>query len=403
MHTPQHNRRGRGGRVVLMSCAMLLLSCLFVLSSCGLTAAPSRRQNVAVPVGPLPTATPGPSQPVILQDIHMLDEQNGWAVTKDKHILHTTSGATKWHEATPSTGGLVSTLGAYDFFDLQNAWAVIQAGDKFSVFHTYNGGGFWLETPLLDAGNGVSQISFADPQNGWLLFNKKIDAAGQAVDIFRTNDGGNTWLQISSVDSNTGDLKGALPFAGRKTGISFYSDAKGWVTGSATDSKHPLLYMTTDSGFNWMPQTLTLPAGVTGTVTTFAPLFSNAEKGILPVMFSASGNKIDLYSTQDGGKTWSSGVVTADISAALVFVSDSQGWAIGGNSNSDHVYTTSDNGHSWKQLAKPDATETKLIKLNFLAATQGWVLADMGNSVIGLFQTTDNGKSWTRLSTTASM
>ena len=396
MCTPQYSRRRRGGRIAFVSCTMLLLGCLFVLSGCGLT--PSRRPTVTLP-GPLPTPTPGPSQPVILQDIHMLDEQNGWAVTKDKHILHTTSGAATWREAMPRTGNITYTPGTYNFLDVQNAWVAMQTGDKFSIFRTYNGGGFWLETPLLDAGNGVSQISFADAQNGWLLFDKKSGTEGQAVDIFHTNDGGNSWLLISNVDSKTGDLRGALPFVGRKTGISFHSSAIGWVTGSVTDSKHPLLYMTSDGGFSWEPQTLSLPAGASGTITTFAPKFSSAKDGILPVTFSANGNKVVFYSTQDGGKTWSAGPATTEVGTTLSFASDNQAWAIG--SNGENVYATSDSGRSWKQLAKPAATARKLLNIDFLSATQGWVLADMDDTT-SLFQVTGDGKSWTRLNTTAS-
>jgi photosystem II stability/assembly factor-like uncharacterized protein len=318
------------------------------------------------------------------------------------HILHTTAGVAAWSEVMPSTGGIVYTPGAYDFLDAQNAWVTMQAGDKFSIFHTYNGGGLWLETPLLDEGSGVSQISFANPENGWLLFEKKVDTGGQAVDIFRTNDGGNSWLRINGVDSTTGALRGALPYVGSKTGISFHSASVGWITGSVTDSKRLLLYMTSDGGFNWTPQMLSLPAGTTGIVTTFVPQFSTATNGILPVLFSSTTKKVAFYRTQDGGKTWGIDGTTADISTTLSFASDNQAWAIGSGNNAGNLYSSSDAGRNWEQLAKPDATVKKLVNLDLLSATHGWVLADTGDNTVSLFQTADGGKSWTHLSTTAS-
>ena len=381
-----------------MSYAILFFGCLLALSGCGTS--PGGKQYATLP-GPLPTPTPGPSQPVTLQNIHMLDDQNGWAVTPDKHVLHTTAGAEKWREATPSTGGVQYTLGAYDFLDAQNAWVAMQSGDKFSIFHTYNGGGLWLEAPLLASGSGVTQISFADPQNGWLLFDKEDKGQTQAVDVFHTADGGGTWLRVSSVNSSTDDQANGLPFTGRKTGISFRSGSNGWITGSITDNKNPLLYSTSDSGFSWKSQTLTLPSDASGAITTFPPQFSNATNGILPVTFSSGGStKVDIYTTQDGGKTWSSGNPTADISSTIALGGDNQALALG--SNGGNVYSTSDNGRSWQQLPKPDATVTKLISLNFVSSKQSWVLATTSADVVRLFQTTDNGKSWTRLDTTTS-
>jgi photosystem II stability/assembly factor-like uncharacterized protein len=333
----------------------------------------------------------------------MLDDQNGWAVTQDKHVLHTTSGAEKWREATPSTGGVQYTLGVYDFLDAQSAWVAMRTSDKFSIFRTYNGGGLWLETPLLDAGTGVTQISFADPQNGWLLFDKEDKGQTQAVDVFHTNDGGGTWLQVSSVSSSTDDQANGLPFNGRKTGISFRSGSTGWITGSVVDSKNPFLYTTGDGGFSWKLQTLPLPSDASGTIMTLPPQFSNANDGILPVTFTSGGsNKVEIYTTQDGGKTWKGGNPTADISSTIAFGGDHQALAIGANGNAGNVYSTSDDGRSWQQLPKPDASVTKLIALNFVSSKQSWVLAATSSDAVRLFQTTDNGKSWTRLNTTAS-
>ncbi len=398
MQSPQYGRRRRGGRVAFISCAILLFSCLLVLSGCGTS--PGGNQYATLP-GSLPTPTPGPSQPVTLQNIHMLDVQNGWAVTQDGHVLHTTSGAEKWSEADPSTGGIEYMLGAYDFLDAQNAWVTVQMGNKFSIFYTYNGGSLWLETPLLDTGNGVSQISFADPQNGWLLFDKGVKAQDQAVDVFHTNDGGASWLQISGVTSSTDDQANGLPFVGHKNGISFRSSSTGWITGSTVDSKIPLLYTTSDGGFTWMLQKLALPSDAVSTITTFSPQFSTADDGILPVTFSSGGsNRIDIYTTHDGGKTWNSGAPTTDISSTISFGGNNQALAIGANTS--NLYATSDNGHSWKQLAKPDATVTKLVALNFVSVSRSWVLASTSGNIVRLFQTTDNGTSWTRLNTTAS-
>ncbi len=392
MDTSQSSRQSR--RAVFIG--ILLFACLLALSGCG------GSQYATLP-GPLPTSTPGPSLPVTLQNIHMLDEQNGWAVTQDNRVLHTTLGVEKWLEATPSTGGVEYKLGVYDFLDAQNAWVAMQTGDKFSIFHTYNGGGLWLETPLLDTGNGVSQIWFADPQNGWLLFDKGIKAQNQAVDVFHTNDGGATWLQVSGVNSSADDQTSGLPYAGHKTGISFRSGSTGWITGSVTDNKTPLFYTTGDNGSTWTLQKLTLPSDASGTITTFPPQFSTAADGILPVMFSSGGsNKVDLYATHDGGKTWNSGTPSADISPTIVFSGNNQALAIGANGNAGDVYVTSDVGRSWKQLSKPDATVTKLVGLDFVSTTRSWALASTSDNAVHLFQTTDNGKSWTRLNTTAS-
>ena len=197
MHRSEHGGRKRIAQKHMLGTITLLLACLFLLAGCTLPGGSSATTSVSDSA--IPTPTPGPTQPVTLTTIHMISPTTGWAVTSNNHVLYTTSGTQHWQDVTPSAAGQSFTLGASYFLDAQNAWVTLQFKSTTSVFHTYNSGALWYETPIVDTGVTVTHIQFVDAQNGWLVYCKAINASthSEQVDIFNTSDGGTDWYLLS--------------------------------------------------------------------------------------------------------------------------------------------------------------------------------------------------------------
>ncbi len=128
--------------------------------------------------------------------------------------------------------------------------------------------------------------------------------------------------------------------------VQFVTSRVGWIIG-------PRLLQTTDGGQTWIE----LREKGAGTVEAEDILqgrnwmqFLNKEVG-----FSVGGSGI--AKTLDGGRTWSSTVVTdgRDQSlGSLFFISAQEGWVVG-----NHVYRTDDGGIRWIRLCEtPSGDET---------------------------------------------
>ncbi|GLV58526.1 hypothetical protein KDH_53570 [Dictyobacter sp. S3.2.2.5] len=398
MYTSRYRKRGpaRSRRLRLLFSAALLAICLLTLAGCGASDGQNTDDNSVVV---LPTPTPGPSQAVSLQTIHMIDDKTGWAVSQDGHVLHTTQGVAQWKDVTPSAGAPQPTFSNATFLDAQNAWVAGQVNDKISIWRTYTGGDLWLETPLPVSGQGIVNIDFIDPMNGWLLLksgsNKLTD---EPVNVFSTTDGGNNWYQLDSPNQSNSSRLSTLPATIEKTGISFGTTTQGWVTGYSAEQNTPILYTSADAGYTWTPQTLKLPGK--SAIRTFPPVFFGQNDGILPAQIMDNSHAIVIYTTQDGGKTWSGNPASPSITSTVSFTDASHGWSAG--SDGSTIYSTSDGGKNWNRDAPLGKGVNKIVTLQFISTSNGWVIGSAKDGSVQLYQSTDGGKSWTTIKTSAS-
>ncbi len=399
MHHSLSHKHGR--KIRSLGFAVLLISCLVLLASCELPGSGTASQSpTPTPSPSVPTPTPMPAQPVNLQDIHMLDAMDGWAIASNStQVLETTSGVAHWQIAQVSTGLQTYTLKSAAFLDSQNAWVAVQSADKYSLFYTFNGGGLWAETPILDEQGNITHMTFADALHGWFIFDKGQTATGDAMDLFQTSDGGNSWQPIATTDNTTG---GQIPYAASKTGLTFLNAMTGWLTGSEPGNGHAWLYTTDNGGTTWMAQTLSLPS-TNAHVSTFPPTFFGTTDGILPVVLSTgSSTQLAIYTTHNGGTSWQSTAPMANLNPAVSFIDSNHGWAMS-NSHNGSIYSTSDSGKHWTQIsAQLAANVTSISKIDFVSSTNGWAIATIAGKASALFQTTNGGKTWTQVDTLAS-
>jgi photosystem II stability/assembly factor-like uncharacterized protein len=143
----------------------------------------------------------------------------------------------------------------------------------------------------------------------------------------------------------------------------------------------PYLQHTTDSGKIWQ-EVSSLPRGH----NLFDVFFLNDSVG-----WVAGGNHPNgiIYSTNDGGKTWTMNKTPLRQILKVSFINEQQGWAVGNENLHSLIYHTTDGGKEWTiQYEGSDYLRT----IDFISAESGWVAGDNGQ----LFYTQDGGLHWTQ-------
>ncbi len=383
------------------------------------TAKPAATEEMYPTFTPAPTFTAlptlQPSQSLSIKTLHMVDEQNGWGIEADGHILHTTDGGWTWKDVTPRSGAYQDS--GFFALDAATAWATpYQAGcftmncppkpNNASIWHTKDGGNTWQEQPLclqsqqcnfsFDTGTDYYYpiaLQFVDSNHGWLLIVVAHMMFQDRYRLYQTTDSGQHW--IPELDNITG------PFVMSATDLAFQNGQMGWFATSqidgATDPKADWsIYQSIDSGLNWnefqLPEPNPLPDAFTGNSVwcgayNVETLSTNAVSVTIHcrVYTDPVSNYEFYFHSIDEGKTWNSWLKTGDVN----FITNTIGWRSSTNKDEYDLEQTRDGGLTW--------TWIKSVRWNgdfdFVNEQIGWAIAT-NNDNVALVHTTDGGKTW---------
>jgi hypothetical protein len=143
---------------------------------------------------------------------------------------------------------------------------------------------------------------FISKDIGWKAV---YDAQGMFKDemtLYKTVNGGKSWVMIA----DTNKLK-TIPLEGNKSGMSFISKTKGWITANAPWVGKIGLLTTDNGGVTWFSQKLTIPAKFKNTeINSYPPLILSPRDALFVTFAYLNDNTqhILIYTTHDGGKTW---------------------------------------------------------------------------------------------------
>ncbi len=392
------------------------------------TAAPSQTAAPAgqTPNAPASTSTPAPGalahlaagQAITITTIQMLDTQSGWATgglaSTGDHVLTTADGGQTWHDVTPpqaaptsDQGGPVAATAL--FVNATHAWVVFGSFNaapaaSVTVWHTSDGGKTWTGSQPIDLGAlGVadffqpSDLSFLpDGQTGWFLAHLGVGMNHDYFTIMKTTDGGHTWSRLIDPSADG-------PQSCQKTGLHYVDAQNGWLTGDCMGVAPGLFFMrSSDGGATWNAATLPAPASQPDIYTrqdagcgTYSLRFFDPQNAKLSVSCLIMGantitNTHFIYTTADGGQTWTSSPSPA---RALTFITPKIGWALAtgeaGGQAPFPLSLTQDGGQTWttvKQLAWTGL-------LSFVDPQNGWAVAQ-ADQAMSLVKTTDAGHTW---------
>jgi|WetSurMetagenome_2_1015567.scaffolds.fasta_scaffold90812_2 photosystem II stability/assembly factor-like uncharacterized protein len=197
--------------------------------------------------------------------------------------------------------------------------------------------------PVLPILNQVElvHIEFVDSTNGWGI------AVNDKGFIARTFDGGESWFNATT--AGAGQI-------GTSTELFVLDDSHAWAIVPEMDFFQSVLFYTSDGGMSWKSQVA--PFG--RAQIQFLDVsngFAMADRGA-----GAGSNAIGLFSTSDGGLTWtyifrndptepgaSDSLPLEGIKNGMIFIDKHTGWITGSLpvAGDIYLYMTHDNGFTW--------------------------------------------------------
>lgn len=437
---PSKHLRGarfRRWRFLLVSWLVLLV----LLIGCG--SQPGVQQGSQT--GQQVTARPGvlASLSGMLTSIHMLNASMGWAVDwqldgdGSYHILRTIDGGLHWQDTLSCTSTVDQGKGflkpcSTSFYSASVATVVQPEYDQRTratrtrIFHTADGGETWQSSEL-NVSDLQTPAIFVDALHGWALVTEHFPGPdsgssyiGQAISLYRTVDGGQHWQRAaygpatSQLPVSSDDGYGLAPLTANAQ-MAFVSSTTGWLMGRtyhSDNSQQAWLYVTHDGGQTWRRSSLIFPANEDAQL---APVFFNSEDGVLLASVTGSAPQYSqsgkLYTTHDGGQTWSGQAV----SLVIVYgasIDLQYAWTLANDSREHVLYTTQDGWQHWAKT-RMQTTFRNVRNYDFISPTVGWALADnrthfypapgggmQKGDLTVLLKTTDGGHTWQEIAST---
>ncbi|MCM3783787.1 YCF48-related protein [Neobacillus mesonae] len=287
------------------------------------------------------------------------------------------------------------------------AWGVTR--NELRLYYTRDNGKTWVNispSPNVKfATNPVygEDIFFLDGMHGWIV---RSGSDGTDHVVLRTNDGGESW-KISSLEETQ-----------KVSALYFSSETEGYLmtsTNAGTGKEEKQIFATLDGGMNWKEVMTSSPLQQSDQAISLRGYtegmhFIDGKKGLVSVLELGAPK---IYSTQNGGKSWSineslfsrsSSLYNACSSYTLgemesLSLQSQKLWLPLGCAEENGVkYSglfTKDGGSSWNHvqfnLPSQDGVNKHLYP-TFVSETEGWAL--QGSYV---YHTTNQGKDWERL------
>jgi photosystem II stability/assembly factor-like uncharacterized protein len=257
------------------------------------------------------------------------DSQHLWAIDRTRgEIVASSDGGKTWATQYSRTGVALMDIACSD---PRHAWVVgFTAGSHPLILGTTDGGTTWVRQ---DAGfdhAAISGVAFSGARQGWAVGHiSSVTGLGPSF-VLKTKDGGAHWHEVYRAS------------AGGLGAIAATDAHHCWVVGSSsTDAQHEFpaafIVATKDGGAHWQTQS------------------SNGFEGLFSVSFAdrlhgwAAGYKGTILATADGGRTWATQQSGSESSIYSVACdSATRAWAIMPGTST--LYSTRDGGSTWTAI-----------------------------------------------------
>ncbi|GAC1671929.1 MAG: hypothetical protein PVS3B2_13650 [Candidatus Dormibacteraceae bacterium] len=324
----------------------------------------------------------------------------------------------------------VNNRTTYSFATPSVGWAVIARPIETTVFKTVDRGKHWRVSSRLGGGN-YSSAQFVDTTHGFVV-------SYNPSRLYRTTDGGNRWASLllpvaqgfgvsftdakngsllvyptgpnqrfqMHVTADGGDTWRALPELPQDSfGPAFFRGSEAWLSASGPATRGAHLYTSSDGGLTW--SSVEVPRPFQGSA---AGAIASAQVTLLPDLGVAvevtvcTPSQVECndpaqaeFLTYDRGSTWTPvPPPPADVNYRDVVYQDAVHWWVAGAGT---LYRSSDAGQSWKLMVSRGQPTGRVV-LHVIDSLHAWMqpIASYGGTLSpGPSFTDDGGLSWTRV------
>ena len=376
-------------------------------------------QPTPIPSNPQPKPERITKMPVValpIRDFKLLTSGTGWVSTGNR-LLFTIDNGAHWKDISPPVPNQ-DRLASVFFHDADTGWVLfshrVQDSERpepvadepssdwsFAFSFTVNGGATWTTAnlPAWQGDRGLADqgiIAFADKQHGWLSLDIEGNTLFGSSYMMLTSDGGRTWHDTTDCSNGVNDGP-----EGRIKGILALTDKDTWVVGTLEGGS--VLYVTHDGGSCFHQVSISAPkeiASAGGSIYGL-PIFEDNLNGYEEVTYtggSGDTSAVVLYATTDGGHTWRSDRILANLAPEASPASSK--FSTVASSTWIHSFATKGTKPMLKKLPPNSGTTNGAYlslnsyncDLSFLTKDEGWM-----NCAGELSSTIDGGASWTSI------
>jgi len=304
-----------------------------------------------------------------VEDISIVDANVVWALGYDgssatpaniQEFTKTTNGGTTWTPGPINVGNTALTITNIAPVSATTAWvgAVDATAGLGGVWKTSDGGTTWTKqnaTAYTNAASYFNVVHFFNATTGIT----QGDPIGLDFEMYRTTDAGTTWTAIPGFNLPN-IVSGEWGYNGGNVGIgnSFW-----FVTNKGN------IYKTSDAGVTWAKYSTPI-TDFSGTSVGGSIYFANDNTGVL-LARNGSGTTATytLYTTSNGGMTWSAGTAYTQPYRSLAFIPGTTTLVGTGTDGTTYSSAVSYNmGSSWTVID----SGTQRTGVAFLNGTTGW-------------------------------
>ena len=239
-----------------------------------------------------------------INDFNIVNQNIAWAVAYDgsganstiRDYTKTTNAGATWTPGAINTAGLGTSYGLANIhaYNADTAWAsvypVAASNTLQGVYYTTNGGTTWTRQSTASfstAASFINVVHFFNKLDGVALG----DPADGYLEFYTTNNGGTTWTRVAQ-----GNIPAVL--AADEYGTVGYFTTLGNTIWYPTYKGR--IFKSIDKGLTW-----TVSNGPFPNVNSIVDLSFKDQNNGLMICNSGTGNNGLIYSTSNGGSTWS--------------------------------------------------------------------------------------------------